>query len=1388
MKQKSNSRSLFPQAFVVCFGPLLACSSASAAVALNENNATNIWTLPSGTNLLTGAIASGALGNQYGSSSSWSTLTNGSVGPTPDDTTPYQSQMGTVIVPTTNDSVTFALDLTGHPNGYNITALDSYGLWNNAGRDDQNYTFSVSTDNINFTNIAVAGYRSPADSKATHTRLTDDTGTGVLASNVKSIRIQFTAPQENGGAGYSEFVLTDAPLPVITLNEANTTNVWTLPAGTNLLDAAAVPSSPPPSISPTFGVPVSGSWTTMTDGALGAPNSTTSCVAVSNGTEVIFPMKDLVTNTKGYDLTALDFYCAWTDSGRNNQNFTVSYSTYLDPETFIPLETVNNQDSGNPNNSTHTRLTPSSGFLASNVAAIKLNFANQENGWVGYREFVASGTASPINPPLTWTGSSGSGGNATWTTGTADNWTAFYDTLAPLNFTPTGANRSISVPSALTASSMTFSHTDSTPYAFTGSKITVSNSITSTGAGPATYAGVVKAGTGVVLSGSGRLAFNSDLESAGLILSGTGSITLNADNYDAAIPLDPPFTTPYLFSGTAAVSNGTLNVANDLALQAATLSMTGGTANFTTATPSIAVLSGTAGTVTLGNTELTVGLDLPSGHDAIFAGNIAQASGTGGLTKAGESILTLSGLNTYTGTTHVTGGTLQLAQKQSLASGSLVVDDGATLGFNVGSAGEFDDTDLNALSLGGFAGGSTLGINTTGIRTANFTLTRSIAGDINLYKKGESILTLTGTNSGTGDTRMGAGTIVAAGSGHVTLPGDVYMGEGANLSVFMCMGADNQFGPNSVLHLDNPSFNGSQSKFQLRGTHQTIAGLESPVTSYISIIQNDDATVPDYVENPGLAAASLTIDTPENSFHSFRGIIRDQVGPPVSIIKNGLGTQEFINLLNIQGYGYSGPTTVNAGTLRINFAGPNSTGFQSNITINSPGGIPATLNFHAENGNYAFNRLISGAGKVVVDGQNAIILTNGGNLWTGGTTVIDGFLALSSGTAVGAGTAEGQSCVGGAMDPSNVIKLTGTEFGTGSTLSLDNTAALGDSTMLPEFALSIHVDAASRIFGGTNTVAFVPNITLDGGKIEITSGATTGGFNTNLCLVGTVIVGGSSGVSAEIFTSGTGANANVSLGSIGAPGTTFQVADVAEGDDLTVSSILRDVATIASPLIKTGPGTMLLSGANTYTGDTTVSGGELTVSGNSIADSNKLILAGTGKLGLAADETVGTLFFDGDEQDPGTYGAIGSDTDFPNARFTGTGILTVGGVATVGYETWALVITNGLDERSEDADSDGFSNLDEFLFGTSPVDSTATLSTVENTGSTLIIRWCERLDSTSVYELQESTTLVNPWDVSEVTPTDDDDQDGLYSGSYVRKQAVIPVDSVRKFARVFATE
>ena len=1398
MKNKANSILMFPRTFVVCFGSVLACASASAApFVYNEHSNSNPWVLPAGTNLLATATPTPLTSTTiYGASNSWGTLTNGSVGSaTPGGSIPYTSQMNTVVMPNNGAVVTFALDLSGaHSVGYDITAFDSYGLWNDPGRDDQTYTIAystVATPAVFTTLTSVNNHTAnPGDgAKSTHTRISDTSG--YLALHVAAIQITFGA-QENGNAGYSEFVLTDTPPAtlVTTLNEANTTNVWTLPAGTNLLHSPSLSSAAPTSYHASGNTTTSSSWTTLTDGLLGpASGGALSCVAPDNEQNVIFPL-DLSVNIKGYDLSELDFYGAWQDSGRDNLDLLVRYSTWDNPTVFLPLVPVVNHDLGTQV-ATHTRLTPVSGNLVSGVAALQFYFNNQENSFVGYREFIALGQAAPLTTPIAWTGNSGSAGNASWITTADSNWTpGNFDPTSPLNFTDSGANRNITVPTALSASSLKFTNSTAAAYAFSGGKITVNNGITSTtGNGAATFNGPVKATTGVTQSGPGSLTFNGDLESPGLVLSGVGTISLNADNVDSAVSL---------FTGTASVNNGTLNIGDDLALNAASLAMTAGTANFTTAAPFLAGLTGTAGTVNLSNTALTIGTGSIKSQAMVFGGNIAQATGSGRLIKDGDSTLTLSGLNTYTGTTHVlvgpsgSAGTLQFAKEQSLYGGAttswtsfnLLVDAGATLGFNVGGTGEFTDNDLNTVGLGGFAGGASLGINTT----ANFTLTRSISGPLNLFKSGTSALTLTGTNSFSGATTMTQGTINAANSSGVSLSGDVYLGDdiagdGAS-SVFLNMAADNQFGPTSVLHLTNLTSNGANSKVNLRGTHQTIAGLDSPTNTFVSIIQNDDATVPDYVAIPSLGGATLTINTPVDTSYSFYGLIRQEIGGAVSIVKSGLGTQEFKNS-QVQGFSYNGATTINAGTLKLNFVS-NQSSWNSNVSI-------ASGAFFELAGAWNFFRTVSGQGQLVKTGTGMISLCNvdgilNANSYTGGTVIKEGILKFySNGLSTGEGNAAGQFCVAGPMDPTNVITVL-----SGATMGVGSIAPLGNSFVMPQFAPTIMIEPGGKLWGGEGVnLAFLANINLDGATVDVTTGSTAGGFNTNMTFVGTVVVGGVSTTPTVISTSGTGAYANISLGSLGLLGTTFQVADVTADSnvDLTVNSILQNVGGNPSPLTKTGAGTMLLTAANTYTGTTTVTAGMLGVSGTSIVDTHKLVIDG-GKVDVAigANEVVGTLYFGSTQQLAGTYGSTSSSAAHQDdTRFSGTGILTVTTNPYVDpYIAWSSVIANEADRvPTADPDGDGFSNLQEYLFGTSPIANTGALTTFESTPSGLIVRWSERANTT--YILQESSTLADPWTTSAAVITDAADQSSVYSAEYVLKQATIAIDGSRKFVRVQAS-
>ena len=1317
--------------------------ASSVACVSNEKNNDNVWPLPPGPNLLTAPATTPA--THEGSSNTWTTTIDGSVG---DYTSPATS-----VTPNNGDSVVFPLDLTGHPGGRNLVSFDSYAAWGSDGRDDQHYTLAYSTvaDPATFipiTDVACHSEFPNTARRATHARITSNTGT--LATGVHSIRLTFNG-QENGYEGYREFIARDAPLPVVITNESNSTDLWTLPVGTNLL-ANALPKDPSFANGSNHGNGdvTSSDWNVLTDGSTGTAGSQITSVAPLDNTSVIFPL-DTTVNTNGYNITSFDSYCSWQNSGRDDQNYTLSFSTVADPTTFIPIQIVNNHTIA-PINSTHTRLTPVSGFLATGVAAVKIDFKGQENGYTGFREFIALGSAVPLAGSLTWTGLS----NANWISGPDNNWKdgtsgspANFTSLAPLSFDSAGINRNITLPSDVTAAELNFVNGAAQPYTFGGSALTISN--------------------GLILSGAGNASFGNSIQTGAVTVSGTGTLTLSGSNS--------------LLTGTAAVSNGGFTLASDDALGTASLVLSGGTTQFTSTSPSISGLSGTGGAITLGNatTSGDTSLQINAATSTLYLGSISDASGTanGSLTKSGPGTLTLGGTNSYTGVTAVNEGTLGLNKRLSLYNGNtaqwtaanIVVLAPSELSLRVGGAGEFTSSDVAALNKGGFEPGSVLSLDTS---SGDYEISNVIGGAMDILKEGVNTLTLSGANTFTGALNVAQGAIAAGNPSGVSISGDIVVGN-VTFDAWANMVADQQFGPNSLIRF-NTGPGAVNGKLNLRGTSQTVAGLESSTSNRIAIIQNDETSAPGYTVNPGPAA--LTVNVPADTEHSFHGIIRNQDGGLVSLTKTGAGTQELVNAA-IQGYGFGGATTIEEGTLRLRFSG--NPGYVSPVTI----GEDAVFNLHSAGVGFDFNPIVSGPGPLLVTGGVPVALTSGLNSWTGGTTVDGGFFALKTvnGNDIGSGDGPGQTCVGGAMDPSNVINVIN-----GGTLSLDNAAPLGNSPVLPQFAPTVRINEGCKLYGGTNTVAFVSNINLDGGTIDISSGAVTGGFNTNLTFVGTMVVGGSSTIPSTISTSGTGDNANASLGSVGLPGTVFQVADVtSNGDaDLTVSSILRDVLTTASPLTKTGLGTMVLTGANTYTGTTTVSGGVLVVGGNSIVNTNQVVLDG-GKLDLSADETVGTLFFGGVQQATGTYGSTASTATFKdNTRFAGTGVLTVTGNQGLTYESWAAIIPNPDDrDRTDDPDGDGFTNLQEFLFGTSPVASTGSLAQFEKSGSDLIIRWNQVDGGSSVYVLQESTTLQNPWPASTATITNNPVQD---IPSYVRKQAVIPVNSVRKFVRVEATE
>jgi autotransporter-associated beta strand protein len=593
-----------------------------------------------------------------------------------------------------------------------------------------------------------------------------------------------------------------------------------------------------------------------------------------------------------------------------------------------------------------------------------------------------------------------------------------------------------------------------------------------------------------------------------------------------------------------------------------------------------------------------------------------NASAAVGLTKADAGTWVLSGSNTYSGATSINAGIL-VFRNTSARSANTAVTVGAAgiVGLGVGAgSGDYSDANVAALfnsSLAGFTLNATSGValDTT---AGNFTQSTSLTASRGLTKLGNNTLTLTGSNTYSGDTMISAGTLALGGSG--SLGGGAYSGNIANSGTFTLNTTATQTLSGII------SGNGSLTKnntgtLTLSGNN-TYSGSTTVSAGVINI---------QHANGLGTTASGTTVSS--GAALQLQGGIT--VGAEaLSLTGNGVSTDGALR--NISGSNTYGGAITLAGATRIN---------SDADLLTLSGGISGTQNLTIGGaGNTTVsNAIATTTGTLTKDGAGTLVLS-GANSYTGTTTISAGNLTISSGSAIsdsgvvtlgnatGAilhvagseiiGTLSGGGSNGGDISIAASQALTVNQTATGtfagiisgggsltkngsSTLTLTGSNTYDGATTINAGVLNIrHNNALGTAVGGTTVASGAAlqlqgNITITGETLSLTGG----GFNNDGALRN---ISGNNTWTGDITTQANNTRIQAdaeSLLTISGNISTAGYSTLLQGNGTTNITGVISGASGAVTLSAAGSGKPIvtLSGNNTYTGATTINAGALQI-------------------------------------------------------------------------------------------------------------------------------------------------------------------------------------------------
>ena len=268
----------------------------------------------------------------------------------------------------------------------------------------------------------------------------------------------------------------------------------------------------------------------------------------------------------------------------------------------------------------------------------------------------------------------------------------------------------------------------------------------------------------------------------------------------------------------------------------------------------------------------------------------------------------------------------------------------------------------------------------------------------------------------------------------------------------------------------------------------------------------------------------------------------------------------------------------------------------------------------------------NGGSSLTKSGLGTLAL-NAANTYAGGTSLTGGMVTFNNNTSFGTGsiTAAGVTIrnTAGVTTTNNLVVngATTLDVNTGNWNLNGNISGSGDITRGTNANLSLYLGGDNSGYTGTFTVVNNGNAVVRFNNANSGSAnakwafnnANTGKTTLSWSGTGTISFGSISG-SGDIRTDVAGAK-TISVGALNLNDTFF-------------GTIVNGTGTIA--LTKVGTGTLTLSGANTYTGATTVSAGTLALGAASrIASTSNLVMGGGTFATGGFSQTLGTLTLSG---------------------------------------------------------------------------------------------------------------------------------------------------------------